>query len=96
MLIHGIVIETIGIHWWLHEKSMLLSILLLILNVYSVIFFMADIQAVRLNPVYATHDKLYLSLGLMKRTELRFENIAELVEDKELLQGKLTKDTIDL
>ncbi len=40
MLIHGIVIETIGIHWWLHEKSMVLSIILLILNVYSVIFFL--------------------------------------------------------
>ncbi|MGE7093071.1 beta-carotene 15,15'-monooxygenase [Lysinibacillus sp. NPDC048646] len=95
MLIHGIVIETIGIHWWLHEKSMILSILLLILNVYSVVFFMADMQAVRLNSVYATHDKLYLSLGLMKRTELHFGNIEELVEDIELLEGKLTKDTID-
>ncbi|EON72033.1 hypothetical protein [Lysinibacillus sphaericus] len=95
MLIHAIVIETIGIHWWLHEKSMILSILLLLVNVYSVVYFIADVQAVRLNPVYATHDKLYLSLGLMKRTEFNFENIEELVEDKELLQGKLSKDTID-
>ena len=31
MIIHGIAIETIGIHWWLHEKSMILSIVLLVL-----------------------------------------------------------------
>ncbi|MGE7131722.1 beta-carotene 15,15'-monooxygenase [Lysinibacillus xylanilyticus] len=95
MLIHGIVIETIGIHWWLHEKSIVLSILLLILNVYSVLFFIADMQAIRLNPVHVTSDKLYLSLGLMKRAEVRFEQIEELIEDEEQLEGKLSKDTID-
>ncbi|MEA0554717.1 beta-carotene 15,15'-monooxygenase [Lysinibacillus irui] len=95
MIIHGIAIETIGIHWWLHEKSMILSIVLLIFNLYSVIFFIADMQAIRLNPVYVTEDTLYLSLGLMKRTEVRFAHIAEMVEDKGQLEGKLSKDTID-
>ncbi|MGE8002333.1 beta-carotene 15,15'-monooxygenase [Lysinibacillus sp. NPDC093216] len=95
MLIHGIAIETIGIHWWLHEKSIVLSILLLILNVYTVLFFIANMQAIRLNPVHVTSDKLYLSLGLMKRAEVRFEQIEELIEDKEQLERKLSKDTID-
>ncbi len=95
MMIHAIVIETIGIHWWLHEKSMVLSILLLILNVYSVLFFIADMQAVRLNPIYATNDALYLSLGLMKRTTIRFANIEKIEKDPELLKEKLSKDTID-
>ncbi|TQR39723.1 beta-carotene 15,15'-monooxygenase [Lysinibacillus sphaericus] len=94
MLIHGTVIETIGIHWWLHEKSIVLSILLLILNVYTVLFFIADMQAIRLNPVHVTSDKLYLSLGLMKRAEIRFEQIEELIEDKEQLERKLSKDTV--
>ncbi|MFJ7697706.1 beta-carotene 15,15'-monooxygenase [Lysinibacillus fusiformis] len=95
MIIHGIVIETIGIHWWLHEKSMILSIVLLIFNVYSVIFFIADMQAVRLNPVYVTDETIYISLGLMKRTEIDFNKIEEIIEDKVLLEGKLSKDTID-
>lgn len=94
MLIHGTVIETIGIHWWLHEKSIVLSILLLILNVYTVLFFIADMQAIRLNPVHVTSDKIYLSLGLMKRAEIRFEQIEELIEDKEQLERKLSKDTV--
>ncbi len=52
-------------------------------------------QAVRLNPVHVTADKLYLSLGLMKRAEIRFDNIEALIEDKHELEGKLSKDTID-
>ncbi|MFJ7666158.1 beta-carotene 15,15'-monooxygenase [Lysinibacillus sp. NPDC097195] len=95
MMIHAIIIETIGIHWWLHEKSMLLSILLLIINIYSVIFFIADMQAVRLNPVYATNDALYVSLGLMKRATIRFAMIEKIETEPELLKGKLSKDTID-
>ncbi|MFJ7735561.1 beta-carotene 15,15'-monooxygenase [Lysinibacillus sp. NPDC097287] len=95
MIIHAIVIETIGIHWWLHEKSMVLSIILLIFNVYSVVFFVADMQAIRLNPVHVSNDKFYLSLGLMKRVEIRFADIEEVIEDKELLEAKLSKDTID-
>ncbi|MGE7840896.1 beta-carotene 15,15'-monooxygenase [Lysinibacillus sp. NPDC093712] len=95
MMIHAIVIETIGIHWWLHDKSIILSILLLILNVYSVLFFIADMQAVRLNPIYATNDSLYVSLGLMKRATICFANIEKIEEDPELLKEKLSKDTID-
>ena len=91
MIIHGIAIETIGIHWWLHEKSIILSVVLLVLNIYSVIFFLADMQAIRLNPVYVTNDTLYLSLGLMKRTEIRFDHIAEIIEDKEQLKGNYQK-----
>lgn len=95
MMIHAIVIETLGIHWWLHDKSMLVSIILLLLNIYSVVFFMADMQAIRLNPVHVTHDRFYMSLGLMKRVVIRFEEIEEIIEDQEMLEGKLPKDTID-
>ena len=95
MMIHAIVIETLGIHWWLHDKSMLVSIILLMLNIYSVVFFVADMQAIRLNPVHVTHDRFYMSLGLMKRVVIRFEEIEEIIEDQEMLERKLPKDTID-
>lgn len=75
MLIHAIVIETIGIHWWLHEKSFILSVVLLVLNVYSVIYFIADIQAIRLNPLKINEDHLQLSLGLSKRMEIPYDAI---------------------
>ena len=67
MLIHGILIETIGLHWWLHDKSIVLSIILLILNIYSVIFFMAEIQIMKLHPMEVKNGKMYISQGLTLR-----------------------------
>ncbi|MDE3840983.1 beta-carotene 15,15'-monooxygenase (plasmid) [Bacillus methanolicus] len=93
MMIHAIIIETIGIHWWLHDQSMLLSILLLILNVYSILFFLGDIQAVRLNPLKMTDNYLYLSLGLAKKMVLSLDNIASITIDQELLEKKIDKKT---
>lgn len=78
MLIHAIVIETIGFHWWLHEKSFVLSLVLLILNVYSIIYILGDIQAVRLNPLFIRGRKLHVSLGLGKRMVVPFEAIGSM------------------
>lgn len=75
MLIHAIVIETIGIHWWLHDKSAVLSIVLLVLNVYSVIYFIGDIQATRLNPLTICDGNLNVSLGLNKRISAPLDSI---------------------
>ncbi|WKA50350.1 beta-carotene 15,15'-monooxygenase [Planococcus liqunii] len=89
MLIHAIVIETIGIHWWLHDKSLVLSVVLLILNVYSVVYFLGEIQAMRLNPLKISNGKLYVSLGLSKRMEVPLEAIKAIqwggAADKETL-----------
>lgn len=78
MIIHSIVVETIGIHWWLHDKSMILSIALLILNVYAVIFFIGDIQAVRLNPLVVDDKQIRISLGLGKRMTIPLDEIKEI------------------
>ncbi|MBB4823105.1 competence protein ComGC [Sporosarcina luteola] len=83
MLIHAIVVETIGFHWWLHEKSVLLAIVLLVLNIYSLVYILADIQAVRLNPLVVEEDRLYVSLGLGKRMEIPYQDIERLEWGKE-------------
>ncbi|RNF40069.1 beta-carotene 15,15'-monooxygenase [Planococcus salinus] len=67
MLIHAIVIETIGLHWWLHDKSVILSIVLLVLNLYSVVYFIGEIQAIRLHPLSIKDGNLKVALGLSKR-----------------------------
>lgn len=95
MIIHAIVIETLGIHWWLHDKSAIVSIILLVLNVYSIFFFLGDINAVRLNPIYFTHDSMYISFGLMKRAKIDYSNIEVIIEDREQLEKKIKKDTLD-
>jgi membrane protein YdbS with pleckstrin-like domain len=78
MLIHAIVIETIGIHWWLHEKSMIISIILLILNIYSVIFFLAETQVIRLHPVEIKDGQLYAAQGLTQRITVPLEMVKEI------------------
>ncbi|WHY58594.1 beta-carotene 15,15'-monooxygenase [Peribacillus simplex] len=95
MMIHAIVIETLGIHLWLHEKSTILSLILLVLNIYSVVYFLADIQTTRLNPLYMNDQTMFISLGLLKRAEIQFENIELIIEDPEILEKKIPKDTID-
>lgn len=95
MLIHAIVIESIGIHWWLHNTSPIVAIVLLILNIYGVILLLGDIQAVRLNPTLVTDEKLYVSLGLMKRMELEWSNVERIIHHTVELDEKITKETID-
>ncbi|WP_431030175.1 beta-carotene 15,15'-monooxygenase [Lysinibacillus sp. LZ02] len=94
MIIHAIILETLGFHWWLHEKSMILSIVLLIINIYSVFFFLGDMNAVRLNPIHVTDDAMYISLGLMKRAKIRFADIDYVCEDRAELEKKVSKDTL--
>ncbi|OAH61094.1 hypothetical protein AWH49_02045 [Domibacillus aminovorans] len=77
MIIHAVVIETIGIHWWLHEKSMVLSIILLVLNIYSIIFFLAETQVIRLHPVEIKDGKLYATQGLTRRIIVPLSMIKE-------------------
>ncbi|WP_418057095.1 beta-carotene 15,15'-monooxygenase, partial [Priestia megaterium] len=74
MIIHAIVIETLGLHWLLHNTSIIFSVVLLILNIYSIIFFIGDIQALRLNPLRVDDDGLYISFGLAKRMEIPFRD----------------------
>lgn len=77
MLIHAIIIETIGLHWWLHEKSFVLSIILLVLNIYSVFFFLADIQITRLHPLELKNGNLYVTKGLAARIIVPLHMIKE-------------------
>ncbi|TMU85178.1 beta-carotene 15,15'-monooxygenase [Bacillus sp. BHET2] len=67
MLIHAVVIETIGLHWWLHSKVPILSLVLLILNVYSVLLVIAEIQITRLHPLEVKDNQFYVVQGLRQR-----------------------------
>lgn len=95
MMIHAIAIETIGLHYWLHTQAPVVSIILLIFNVYSIFFFLGDLQALRLNPIYTTERTLYISLGLMKRAKIDFDNIEAIIDEPEMLQQKRSKNTAE-
>lgn len=78
MLIHAVVIETVGIHWWLHSKLPILSFILLILNVYTVLLFIAEIQVTRMHPLEVKNGHLYVTQGLMQRMEFPLNQIEKI------------------
>ncbi|KIL51335.1 hypothetical protein KP77_08470 [Jeotgalibacillus alimentarius] len=75
MLIHAIVLETIGLHWWLHGKWPVISIILLILNIYSILLFLAELQIARLIPLEIKNGKLYVAQGIRQQMTVELSNI---------------------
>lgn len=75
MLIHALVLESVGFHFLLHSWSPAASIIALILNGYTLLFFLAEIQAIRLVPFLFTNQHLYLQVGIMQRLTVPLEEI---------------------
>ncbi|WP_203362997.1 hypothetical protein [Bacillus sp. REN10] len=75
MMIHAIVLETVGVHWLLHSVSPIISWVLLVFNVYGVLFFIGEIQAIRLNRITVDSHEIIIPIGLMKRITVPVEAI---------------------
>lgn len=75
MLIHALVLESVGLHFFLHNWSPTIAFIVLILNGYTVLLFLAEIQAIRLVPFMITDQSLYLQVGIMKRLTVPLKEI---------------------
>ncbi|MBP0726932.1 hypothetical protein J5Y03_17375 [Bacillus sp. RG28] len=75
MMIHAIVLESIEFHFLLHSWSPVISFIALLLNVYAVLLFLAEIQAIRLCPIFLTNHQLHFQIGVMKRLKVSLEDI---------------------
>ncbi|MDQ0246736.1 membrane protein YdbS with pleckstrin-like domain [Bacillus fengqiuensis] len=75
MLIHALVLESVGFHYFLHQWNEIAAWVLLALNVYTLLFFLGEIQAIRLCPVQLTEEKLVLQIGLTKSLSVPLEKI---------------------
>ncbi|MCA1038130.1 hypothetical protein LCM00_01300 [Bacillus infantis] len=75
MLIHATVLESVGLHFFLHQWNAAVSYILLILNVYAVLYFIAELHAMRLTPYLLTKEVLLLQTGLSKSMEVELCNI---------------------
>lgn len=83
MIIHALIIESIGLHYWLHSKMPLVSWVLLAVNIYGLFFLLADMQVLRLHPMHFKHNQLYVSLGLMQRAVIDCRQIEEIIVGSE-------------
>ena len=91
MLIHAIIIEGIGFHFFFAEKLPLLAWIHKIFSVYGLIFLVADFQALRKNPLFIQHNHLYLSNGLMRNICIDLEDIKQIhdhLEEKKVYHFK--------
>ena len=75
MLIHAVVLETFGVHWFVHSMNPTISWIMVMLNVYTVLFFIGEIQAIRLNPIIVEAERITIPIGLVKRVTATKENI---------------------
>ncbi|AZB40896.1 hypothetical protein CEF21_00225 [Bacillus sp. FJAT-42376] len=75
MLIHALLIESIGFHILLHSWNPVLSWILLILNIYTILLFLAEMQSFRLTPFAITDQELHLQVGVMKRLTVNLKDI---------------------
>ncbi|MBG9836690.1 MULTISPECIES: hypothetical protein [Bacillus cereus group] len=72
MIIHATLIESIGFHYLLHQWNSVVAWVLLILNVYAMFYFLAEIQAMRKNPIIVTEEKVIIQIGLGKKIIIPF------------------------
>ncbi|MCW9132230.1 hypothetical protein OF830_14985 [Bacillus paramycoides] len=89
MIIHATLIESIGFHYLLHQWNQIVAWILLILNVYAIFYFLAEIQAMRKNPIIVTDENVIIQIGLGKQIVIPFTQIDNISFNK----GKpLTKE----
>ncbi|MBE5108402.1 hypothetical protein IGI01_25065 [Bacillus thuringiensis] len=99
MIIHATAIESIGFHYLLHQWNPVIAWILLILNVYAIIYFLAEIQAMRKNPIVITEEQVIIQIGLGKKVAMPFTQIDNIIfykgepltkeEEKEVLDAKV-------
>ncbi|WP_270343052.1 MULTISPECIES: hypothetical protein [Bacillus] len=75
MMIHATLIESIGFHYLLHEWNPVIAWILLMLNVYAMFYFLAEIQAMRKNPIIITEEQIIIQIGLGKKIVIPFTRI---------------------
>lgn len=76
MLVHAMVIEVIGIHFliahfWGHTAAWIITIL----DLYALLWIVADYQAVRLSPIVLKDNKLFAQVGIRREIEVNLDNI---------------------
>ena len=70
-----IIVETLLVHLLVQHWSPAAAWILTGLSIYSLIWMLADYQAVRLHPIVLTPEQLYLRTGLRWRVDLAWSNI---------------------
>jgi hypothetical protein len=77
MLIHALIIESVGLHYFFSQWNHTVSLILLFINIYSILFLFGQMQAVKKVPLIVTEQSLILNIGFIKSLDLPFKYIQE-------------------
>ncbi|WP_368907247.1 hypothetical protein, partial [Bacillus wiedmannii] len=96
MIIHATLIESIGFHYLLHQWNPVIAWIILLLNVYAMFYFLAEIQAMRKNPIIVTEERVIIQIGLGKKIVIPFTKIDKIAFYKgEPLKKEEEKEVLD-
>ncbi|MEH7222727.1 hypothetical protein V7112_02845 [Bacillus sp. JJ1566] len=76
MLVHAMVIEVIGVHFLIaHFWSPTAAWIFTALDLYALLWIIADYHAVRLSPIVIKDDKLFAQVGIRREIEVDLKTI---------------------
>ncbi|WP_226536495.1 hypothetical protein [Fictibacillus halophilus] len=78
MLIHALIIESVGLHYFFSKIDHTLSLILLFINAYSVLFLFGQMQAVKKTPLITTEDSIIINIGFLRGMSLPYTAIKEM------------------
>jgi hypothetical protein len=90
------VLEGIGVSFFLHNWNPLIAWIHLVFSVYMIIFLISDYKAIKQNPVYLSQTKVHIRLGFREDLEIDLNNI-ELINNGKLHfeEDKKNKDVLN-
>ncbi|RFU63476.1 hypothetical protein [Peribacillus glennii] len=83
MIIHALVLESVGFHFWIHGMNPMASWIMLALNVYGILYILADYQTVKLCPLRIKDGNMTMQIGISRHLELPLELISDIREFEE-------------
>ncbi|SFA71366.1 MULTISPECIES: hypothetical protein [unclassified Bacillus (in: firmicutes)] len=91
------VLEGIGVSYFLHSWNKALAIIHLIMSIYLIVYLVADFKAIKRNPITLKDGKLRIKLGLRIKAEVDLNNIESISSSRiHYEEDKKKRDVLDL
>ncbi len=81
MLVHALTIEIIAVHLMVMQYSHAAAWVLTALDIYALLFIIADYQAIRLSPVILDKKGIHIQKGLRFHAFIPYERIDQIIEN---------------
>jgi hypothetical protein len=81
MIVHAMLIEIVAVHLLVAQFSHTIAWIVTMLDIYALLFIIADYQAIRLSPVIVDREGLHFQKGIRLYGFISFQDILEISEN---------------